>query len=62
MKVFVDDDACCGHGVCVAVCPPVFVITDSGYAEAVGSDIPPEFEASVREAADGCPERAIHTS
>ena len=60
MKVLVDDDACAGHGACAAACPSVFVITDGGYAEAVRSEIPPNLEASVTEAVDGCPERAIH--
>ncbi|KUI27476.1 ferredoxin [Mycobacterium sp. GA-2829] len=60
MRVTVDDDLCRGHGVCAAVCPSVFVITDGGYAEATASDIPAELEAAVREAVDGCPERAIH--
>lgn len=60
MRVTVDDDLCRGHGVCAAVCPSVFVITDGGYAEATASDIPAELEAAVREAVDGCPEHAIH--
>lgn len=60
MRVTVDDDLCRGHGVCAAVCPSVFVITDGGYAEATADGIPPHLEASVREAVDGCPEHAIH--
>ncbi|BBY18684.1 ferredoxin [Mycolicibacterium litorale] len=60
MRVFVDDDACRGHGVCAAVCSSVFVITDGGYAEAIRSEIPSDDEAFVLEAAEGCPERAIH--
>lgn len=60
MRVLVDDDSCRGHGVCAAVCPSVFVITDGGYAEAIESEIPSEFEASVHEAVESCPERAIH--
>jgi ferredoxin len=60
MRVFVDDDSCAGHGACAAVCPSVFVITDDGYAEAIRSEIPPDLEASVVEAVEGCPEHAIH--
>lgn len=60
MKVYVDDDSCAGHGVCAAVCSEVFVITDDGYAVATRSEIPPELEAQVVEAAEGCPERAVH--
>jgi ferredoxin len=62
MKVFVDDDSCRGHGVCAALCPSVFVITDGGYAEATSSEIPADLEASVGDAAESCPERAIHVS
>lgn len=59
MKVIVDDDLCRGHGVCAAVCPQVFTLTDGGYAEALAADIPPEFENAVAEAIAGCPEQAI---
>lgn len=60
MRVVVDDDLCRGHGVCAALCPQVFTLTDGGYAEAIDADIPSEFEATVAEAAESCPERAIH--
>ncbi|MGV0743299.1 ferredoxin [Mycolicibacterium sp. XJ870] len=59
MKVHVDDDRCRGHGVCVAVCPDVFVLTDDGYAQPQTPDVAAEFDASVAEAIDGCPEHAI---
>lgn len=59
MKAVVDDDRCCGHGVCVALCPDVFDLTDDGYAVAVGTDVPPGLETTVREAATQCPEAAI---
>ncbi|KAA0094736.1 ferredoxin [Mycolicibacterium sp. P1-18] len=62
MRVVVDDDACAGHGACVALCPQVFALTDDGYAEASQSEIPPELQASVVDAVDGCPERAITTT
>ncbi len=60
MKVYVDDDSCAGHGVCAAMCPEVFMITDDGYAVASGTEVPPALEASVVGAVEGCPERAIH--
>lgn len=59
MKVVVDDDLCRGHGVCAALCPQVFTLTDGGYAEAIDTDIPPDLEVAFAEAVDGCPERAI---
>ena len=40
MKVWVDDQRCRGHGVCVTLCPDVFKLTDDGYAEAIPSDVP----------------------
>jgi ferredoxin len=59
MKVWVDDQRCRGHGVCVTLCPDVFELTDDGYSEAIESDVPTEFEAVTREAIDCCPEQAI---
>lgn len=59
MKVSVNDGLCRGHGVCVAVCPEVFTLTDWGYAEAVEDDVAPEQEAAVTEAIEACPEHAI---
>jgi len=59
MKVWVNDELCRGHGVCVAVCPEVFTLTDDGYAEAIDSEVPPEFHAGVQEAIEACPEHAI---
>lgn len=60
MRVAVDDELCRGHGVCAALCPQVFTLTDGGYAEAIDTDIPAELEAAVAEAAQSCPEQAIH--
>ncbi|MDF3341606.1 ferredoxin [Mycolicibacterium septicum] len=59
MKVRVDDDRCGGHGVCVAVCPDVFALTDDGYAEALVDEVPAELVTAVREAVAGCPEHAV---
>ncbi len=62
MKVSVNDGLCRGHGVCVAVCPEVFTLTDWGYAEAIEDDVAPEHHDAVREAIGACPEHAITES
>jgi ferredoxin len=59
MKVWVDDQRCRGHGMCLTLCTEVFTLTDDGYAEAIDSDVPTEFEAATEEAIDCCPEQAI---
>ena len=59
MKVWVDDQRCRGHGVCVTLCPDVFDLTDDGYAESIDSDVPTEFEEATQEAIQSCPEQAI---
>ncbi|MEH0421322.1 ferredoxin [Streptomyces sp. B21-083] len=59
MKVTVDEDRCRGHGVCCAVSPEVFDLSDDGYAVAEQPDVPRQFEQSARTAAMSCPERAI---
>jgi len=60
MKVFVDDQCCRGHGMCLTLCPEVFSLTDDGYSVAIDSDVPTELEAAAREAIECCPEQAIH--
>ena len=59
MKVFVDDSRCRGHGVCVALCPEVFSLTDGGYAEAIPGDVAAQYQDAVRDAITSCPENAI---
>ena len=59
MRVWVDDSRCRGHGVCTTLCADVFSLTDDGYAEAIASDVPTEFEAATQEAIQSCPEQAI---
>jgi ferredoxin len=59
MIVILDDERCRGHGVCVALCPEVFNLTDGGYAEVLLNEVPTELEAAVQAASNACPERAI---
>ena len=44
------------------LCPEVFSLTDDGYAEAIATDVPTEFEAATQEAIECCPEQAITES
>jgi ferredoxin len=56
MKVFVDQDACIGCGVCKNLCPDVFKMNDEGKAEAIA----PETDAPcAQDGADSCPVQAI---
>jgi ferredoxin len=59
MRVQIDDERCRGHGVCCALCPQIFKLTDDGYAVVLVHEAPAELYEVVRAAADQCPERAI---
>jgi ferredoxin len=59
MKVSVDEDRCAGHGVCCAICPEVFELTELGYATVHAPEVPTEHQAAVRAAANQCPSLAI---
>jgi ferredoxin len=59
MRVQVDDERCKGHGVCCALCPSVFELSDDGYAVVKLDVVPVELEEAVESAVDQCPERAI---
>ena len=58
MRVWVDEDACTGCGLCVDKCPAVFELED-GLAFATRSVVPEDEEGRVEDAADECPVEAI---
>jgi len=58
MRVWVDEDACTGCGVCVDKCPSIFEMED-GVAFAAGGVVPMSEEDRVEDAADECPVEAI---
>jgi ferredoxin len=58
MTATVDQDLCTGCGLCPDTCPEVFEL-DGDKARVKVEIVPPQVEASCREAMDGCPVAAI---
>lgn len=52
------EDTCTACGLCCDTCPEVFVLGDV-IAEVILDEVPPEYQASAREAAEECPVEAI---
>ncbi len=62
MKVHINPDICAGFGICLGITPDVFELHDDGYAILAVSDIKPEDEDLMRQAASQCPSQAISIS
>jgi ferredoxin len=72
MRVWIDQKACVGNGICEELCPEVFVLVDGGIAYVRDGDrllpdgptgvlsVPPSLEGSVVEAAEECPAACIY--
>ena len=60
MKYKVNEN-CIACGMCTTVCPEVFSMSDSGFAETISGDVTGGLEASAQEAAEGCPVDAIES-
>ncbi len=58
MKAHVDAGTCIGCTQCAGICPEVFSMSGN-LAEAMPGEIPPDDNASARQAADSCPVNAI---
>lgn len=54
--VSVDQALCIGCGVCIDMCPEVFVFTDDGKAQAMKAECD---QHNLEEVADACPVEAI---
>jgi ferredoxin len=55
MRVWIDQDYCTGSGLCELIEPRVFAIGGDGLARVHASEVPPECEDEVRDAAESCP-------
>jgi len=58
MKAKIDRDGCISCGLCEQTCPEVFRIAEDDLAE-VHSEVMPEWEEAVEEAAENCPVTVI---
>jgi ferredoxin len=59
MKARVKKDVCIGCGLCVDICPQVFVLGDENIAETIVERVGAEVKNACREAAKNCPVDAI---
>ncbi|MGZ4148331.1 MAG: ferredoxin [Actinomycetota bacterium] len=72
MRVWIDQKACVGNGICVEICPDVFGLGDGDVAYVHDGNrilpdgpsgalsVPPSVEASAIEAAEECPAACIY--
>ena len=72
MRVWIDQKACIGNGICEDVCPEAFMLVDGDIAymrdgdrllpegEAGALSVPPPLQASVIDAAEECPAACIY--
>lgn len=58
MKMQVNEE-CIGCGLCPEICPDVFKMQETGFAEAIDEDISEQVEESAEEAMESCPVSAI---
>jgi ferredoxin len=60
MKVWVDEDKCCGFAACLSAAPEVFDVDSSQIAVVlINGEVPEELHACTRLAAEACPTDAI---
>lgn len=59
MKIVVDTGKCTGHAQCEAVAPEVFEVGDEGVVHLLEPSPPEDQRATVQDAVDACPTRAL---
>ena len=59
MNAYVDQTGCISCGLCVSMCPQVFVFNEEGKAESFVDPIPAAAEESAQSAANSCPVSVI---
>jgi len=58
VKIWIDEDACTGCGLCGDSCPEVFELNDVAKVKQ-GADFN-KLEEKIKEVAEDCPSEAIH--
>jgi len=59
MRVLPDRGKCQGYGNCAVTEPRVFDLDEDGFVKLLVDDIPEELWDEIKEAARGCPMRAL---
>ena len=59
MNAKINRDTCIGCELCANISPEVYEMDDEQISIVIASPIPPESEASAKEAEDSCPTSAI---
>ena len=59
MKAIVNQETCIGCGMCIDICPEVFVYNSDNKSEAVFDEIPDDLIDRAIEAKEICPVEAI---
>ncbi|QWV13845.1 ferredoxin [Marinobacter adhaerens] len=59
LRAVADRAACCGYGLCAAICPEVFKLDEDGLVYFEDDKVTPELEESAREGVEACPAEAI---
>ncbi|MBS9376007.1 ferredoxin [Rhodococcus sp. B50] len=59
MKISLDATKCTGLGICEAIAPEVFEVDDQGDLVLLTDIVPEGMLATIEEAVEGCPTRAL---
>jgi len=60
MRLWVDTDACEGHGRCYEIAPDTFDSDERGHSRVIHELVPDHELEAARAAVNACPEQAIH--
>ena len=59
MRVFVDQELCEGHGLCVTAASEVFAFDDAGFTVVLEDPVDPAADGAARTAVSRCPVGAL---